>query len=155
MNEKIKTMLKKRKIVASSKVVKKKKMHVDSMKFNSMKSMHLKEIVARVIFLRFIYIVACSTMNIMIKDVKTKTIFNNKTKINCMFKRLINVIQLSMRQNINIIMINIINERVHFFNICEAISISIENIIVSIFIFIVKHLNHEIFLNVFFNALLV
>ena len=150
-NEKIETMLKKRKIIASSKIMKKKKMHINSIKFNSTKSMHLKKIVARVIFLRFIYVIACSTMSVIIENVKRKTMFNNKVKVNCMFKRLINVIQLFMRQNINIIMINVINERARFFNICETILINIENVIILIFVFIVNGSNYKLFLKRFFQ----
>ena len=129
-NKKIKTMLKKRKIIALLKAMKKKKMHVNSIKFNLTKSVHLKKIVARVIFLRFMYVVIYLMMNVMIKNIKTKTMFDNEVKINCMFKRLIDAAQLFVRQNINIIMINVIDKRARFFNICEAISINIENIII-------------------------
>ena len=79
-------MSKKKKIIALLKTVKKKQVHVDSMKFNSTKSMHLKKIVTCVIFLRFIYVVACSTMNIIIENIKIKTMFNNKAEINYIFK---------------------------------------------------------------------
>ena len=127
-----------------------KKMHIDSIKFNSMKLMHLKKIVVRVVFLRFMYIVICSMMSVIIENVKIKTMFNNKTEVNCIFKWLIDIIQLSVRQNINIIMMNVINERVCFFDVCEAILINIENIIISISVFIVKRLDHELFLKRFF-----
>ena len=45
MNEKIKTVFKKRKVIAQRKIVKEKKMHVKSVKFNFIESIHLKEIV--------------------------------------------------------------------------------------------------------------
>ena len=90
-NKKIKTILKKKKIIASSKAMKKKKMHINLMKFNSTKSMHLKKIVACVVFLRFIYVIVYSIINVIIENVKTKTMFNIETKINCIFKRLIDV----------------------------------------------------------------
>ena len=61
-------------------------MHVNSMKFNSTKSMHLKKIVACVVFLRFIYIVVYLIMNVMIENVKIKAMFDNKAEINCIFK---------------------------------------------------------------------
>ena len=138
IDEKIKIILKERRIITQSKDIKEKKMHVDSMKFSSTKSMHLKKIVTRVIFLRFMYIVVCSIVNVMIENIKIKTMFNNKAEINCMFKRLINVVQLSVRQNINIIMINIIDERARFFNVCEIVFINIDNITISIFVFVVK-----------------
>ena len=151
INEEIKTISKKRKIIALLKVMKKKKMHINSMKLNSTKVMHLKEIVARVVFLRFIYIIAYSTISVMIENVKIKIMFNNKIKVNCIFKRLIDIVQLFVRQNINIIIISVIDERAHFFNVCETISINIKNIIISIFVFIVKYLNHELFLKRFFQ----
>ena len=150
-NETIKTMSKKRKIIASSKTLKKKKMHVNLIRFNSTKSMHLKEIVIRVVFLCFMYIVVYSTMNVMIEDIKTKTMFNNKIEINCIFKRLIDVAQLLTRQEINIIIITIINEQTHFFDVYKMISINIENVIVSISVFIVKRLNYELFFKRFFQ----
>ena len=86
IDEKIKTILKKRKIIAQSKDIKERKMHVDSMRFNSTKSMHLKEIVIRVAFLRFMYVVAYLIVNVMIENIKIKTMFDNETEINCMFK---------------------------------------------------------------------
>ena len=79
--------------------MKEKEMHVDFMKFNSTKYMYLKEIVARVAFLRLMYIVACSILNVMIKNIKIKTMFNNEVEINCIFKRLVDAAQLSMHQN--------------------------------------------------------
>ena len=91
------------------------KVHVDSMRLSSTKSVHLKKIVTRVIFLRLMYVVVCSIVNIMIENLKIKAMFNNEAEINCMFKRLIDAAQLFIRQNINIIMINIINERARFF----------------------------------------
>ena len=46
-----------------------------------------------------------------------------------------------------------INERACFFNICESIFINIENIIISIFIFIIKRLNYEFSFNRFFQRI--
>ena len=113
-------------------------MHIDSMRLNSTESVHLREIVIRVAFLRFMYVVVCSIVNIMIKDIKIKAIFNCKTEVNCMFKRLVNVVQLSVRQNINIIMINVINERARFLDVCEIVFLNIDNITISISVFVVK-----------------
>ena len=45
IDEKIKAMFKKRKVIAQKKIVKEKKMHVESVKFNSIELIHLKEIV--------------------------------------------------------------------------------------------------------------
>ena len=59
-------------------------MKFNLMKFNLMKSMHLKEIVARVAFLRFIII--NSTINVMIENIRRKVIFNNEVEIDCLFK---------------------------------------------------------------------
>ena len=44
-DEEVKTVFKKRKVIAQRKIVKKKKMHIKSVKFNSIESIHLKEIV--------------------------------------------------------------------------------------------------------------
>ena len=46
IDEKIKTMFKKRKMIAQRKIVKEKKMHVKLIKFNFIELIHLKEIVA-------------------------------------------------------------------------------------------------------------
>ena len=46
INEEVKAVFKKRKMITQRKIVKKKKMHVKLMKFNFIKSIHLKEIVA-------------------------------------------------------------------------------------------------------------
>ena len=121
------------------------------MRFSSTKSVHLKEIVIRVAFLRLMYVVACSIVNVMIEDIKIKAMFDNEAEINCMFKRLTDVAQLSVRQNINIIMINVIDERARFFNVCEIVLISIDNITISISVFVVKRSDHELFLKGFFQ----
>ena len=52
-------------------------------------------------------------------------------------------------------MMNFINERVRFFNVCESIFVNIENIIISIFIFVIERSDHDFFLIISFNALLV
>ena len=44
-DEKIKIVFKKRKVIIQKKIMKEKKMHIKSMKFNFIKSIHLKEIV--------------------------------------------------------------------------------------------------------------
>ena len=86
IDEKIETISKERRIIAQSKDIKQKKMHVDSMRLNSTESVHLKEIVIRVVFLRLMYAVACSIVNVMIENIKIKAMFDSETEINCMFK---------------------------------------------------------------------
>ena len=125
-------------------------MHVNSIKLSLTKSRYLRKIVACVVFLRFMYAIVCSTMKIIIKEIKIKAMFKNNVEINCMLKKLTNVAQLFVRQRINIIIVNVSNERARFFNICEAIFINIESIIVSVFNFVVKYFNHEFFLKRFF-----
>ena len=149
IDEEIKTISKKRRIIAQSKDIK--KVHVDSMKLNSTKSMPLKEIVTRVVFLRLMYVVVCSIVNIINENIKIKAMFDNEAEINCMFKQLIDVAQLFVRQNINMIMINIINERARFFDVCEAVSINIDSIPISISIFVVKRSDYELLLKKFFQ----
>ena len=97
IDEKMKTMFKKRKAIVQMKIVKEKKVYVELIKFNFIEFIYLKEIVARIIFFRLMYIVVCLMMNVFIDDVKIKTLFNNNVKINCMLKRLIDATQLFIR----------------------------------------------------------
>ena len=151
IDEEIKTILKERRIIAQSKDVKEKKMHVNSMRLSSTKSVYLKKIVTRVIFLRFMYAVVCSIVNVMIENIKIKAMFNSGAKVNCMFKRLADAAQLFVRQNINKIMIDVTNERARFFNVCETVLISIDIITISISIFVVKRSDHELLLKRLFQ----
>ena len=48
-------------------------------------------------------------------------------------------------------MINIINERARFFDMCEAVFINIDSITISIPVFVVKRSDHELFLKRFFQ----
>ena len=151
IDEKIKTISKKRRIIAQSKDIKEKKVHVDSMRLSSTKSVHLKEIVIRVAFLRFMYVVACSIVSVMIENIKIKAMFDSGAEVNCMFKRLTDAAQLSVRQNINIIMISVTDERARFFDVCETVLISINSITISISVFVVKRSDHELFLKKLFQ----
>ena len=94
IDEKIKIVSRKRKVVAQSNIIKKKKIHVNSIKLNSTKLMHLKKIITCVIFLRFISAIVYSTINIMNEEIKIKAIFNNDAEINYRSKKLINSAQL-------------------------------------------------------------
>ena len=47
-----------------------------------------------------------------------------------------------------------IDERARFFDVCESMLISIENIIISIFIFVIERSNHEILLNRLFQRII-
>ena len=153
IDEKMKAMFKKRKAIAQMKIVKEKKMHVESVKLNFTESIHLRKIIARVAFFRSMYTVVCSTMNVSIDDVKIKTLFNNDVEINYMSKRLTDATQLFIRQEINIIMMNFIDERVRFFGVCKSIFVSIESIIISTLIFVIECLNHDLLLNRFFQRI--
>ena len=97
IDEKVKAVFKKRKVIAQKKIVKEKKMHVESVRFNFIELIHLKKIVARIIFFRSMYAVVCSMMNVSIKNVKIKTLFDSDAEINCMSKKLINLTQLIIR----------------------------------------------------------
>ena len=153
IDEEMKAMFKKRKAAAQMKIVKEKKVHVESVKLNFIESIHLKEIVARVVFFRLMYVVACSTMNVSIDDVKVKALFDNDVEINCMSKRLTDATQFSIRQEINIVMMNLIDERARFFDVCESIFVSIENIIISIFIFVIERSDHDLLLDRLFQRI--
>ena len=151
IDEKIKTISKERRIIAQLKDIKEKKVHVDSMTLNSTKSVHLKKIVTCVAFLRFMYVVVCLIVSVMIENNKIKTLFDNGAEINCIFKRLIDVAQLFICQNINIIMINIVDKRTRFFNVCETIFINIDSITILISVFVVKRSDQEFFKKKFFQ----
>ena len=153
IDEEIKMMFKKRKAIVQMKIVKKKKMHVELIKFNFIESIYLKKIVIRIIFFHLMYAVVYLTMNISIINVKIKTLFDNNVEINYMLKKLIDATQLFIHQKINIIMINFIDERAHFFDVYESIFVNIKNIIILIFIFVIKHLNHDLFLDRFFQRI--
>ena len=70
-----------------------------------------------------------------------------------MLKKLIDATQFLICQEINIIMINFINEHACFFDICESIFVNIENIIILTFIFVIEHLNHDLFLDRLFQRI--
>ena len=48
-------------------------------------------------------------------------------------------------------MINVINERARFFNVCETVLINIDSITISISVFVVKRSDHELLLKRFFQ----
>ena len=121
------------------------------MKFNSTKSIYLKEIVARVVFLRFMYVVICSIVSVIIENIKIKAMFDSEAEINCIFKQLIDAVQMFVRQNINIIMIDVTDKRARFFDVCETVLISINNIMISISVFVVKRSDHELLLKRLFQ----
>ena len=153
IDKKVKMMFKKRKTIAQMKIVKEKKMHVELIKFNFIELIHLKEIVARIVFFRSMYVVIYLMMNVSIDDVKIKALFDNNVKINYMSKKLTDATQLFIRQEINIVMMNFIDKRARFFDVCESIFVNIKNIIISIFIFVIKRLNHNLFFDRFFQRI--
>ena len=114
--------------------------------------MHLREILTRITFLYFIYIVVCSVVSVTIENIKIKTMFNNGAEINCIFKRLINVAQPFMRQDINIIMINVTDERARFFKVCETVLESINSITMTVSVFVMKRSDHELLLKRLFQC---
>ena len=48
---------------------------------------------------------------------------------------------------------NFTDERARFFDVCESMFINIENIIISIFIFVIKRSNHELLFNRLFQRI--
>ena len=153
IDEKMKIIFKEQKAIVQMKIVKENEMHIESIKFNFIELIYLKKIDARVISFRLIYVVIYLIMNMFINDIKIKTLFDNNVEMNYMSKKLIDATQLLIRQEINIIIINFINKRVCFFNVCESIFINIKNIIISIFIFVIERLNHDFFLDFFFQRI--
>ncbi len=72
-----------------------------------------------------------------LKDIKIKAIFNNNAKINCISKDFANKINLVIRQDIFILLIEITKARVCFEKIIKNAKISIKKVIIYIFIFVV------------------
>ena len=56
-----------------------------------------------------------------------------------------------MRQNINITMIDVTDERARFFDVYETVPISIDNIMISIPVFVVKRSDYELLLKRLFQ----
>ena len=50
-------------------------------------------------------------------------------------------------------MMNFIDERARFFDVCELIFVNIKNIIISTFIFVIERSNHNLFLDHFFQRI--
>ena len=100
------------------------------------------------------YAVVYLIMNVFINDVKIKMLFDNDVEINCMLKRLIDATQFFIRQEINIIMINFIDERAHFFDVYESIFVNIENIIILTFIFVIKRSDYDFLFDRFFQRII-
>ena len=50
-------------------------------------------------------------------------------------------------------MMNFINERARFFDVCESIFVNIENIIISTFIFVIERSDHDLFLDRLFQRI--
>ena len=67
------------------------------MSFSLTKSMLLKKIIICIIFLHFMHAIVCLTMNVIIKKIKLKIMFNSDVEINYMLKKLTNAVQLSVR----------------------------------------------------------
>ena len=154
IDEEMKTMFKKRKTIAQMKIVKEKEMHIESIRLNFIQLIHLRKIIAQIVFFCSIYVVVCFIMNVSIDNVKIKTLFNSDVEINCMLKKLINATQFFIHQKINIIIINFIDERAHFFDVCKSIFVSIKNIIISTSIFVIKRSNHDLFLDRLFQRII-
>ncbi len=73
-----------------------------------------------------------------LKDIKVKTMFNNSAKINCISKDLANKINLIIRQNVSILLIKITRVRICFEEIIKDAKISIKEVIIYTFIFVVS-----------------
>ena len=99
------------------------------------------------------YVVVCSTMNVLIENNKVKILFDSNAEIKYMSKKLTNSTQLFIRQEINIVIISFTDKRARFFDVYKSIFINIESIIISIFIFVIERLNYKLFLNRFFQRI--
>jgi len=75
---------------------------------------------------------------VQLKNIKIKIIFNNNTKINYISKNFANKINLVIRQNVFILLVEITRARVCFEEIIKNTKILIKKIIIYIYIFIVS-----------------
>ncbi len=82
-----------------------------------------------------------------LKDIKIKTIFNCNTKINYNSKNFANKTNLIIRQNISILLIEIIEIRTCFEKIIKNTEILIKKLIIYIYSFVVSRFNYKILLN--------
>ncbi len=82
-----------------------------------------------------------------LKDIKIKTIFNSNTKINYNSKNFANKTNLIIRQNISILLIEIIEIRTCFEKIIKNTEILIKKLIIYIYSFVVSRFNYKILLN--------
>ncbi len=82
-----------------------------------------------------------------LKNIKIKAIFNNNAKINCISKIFANKINLVIRQNVFILLIEITRARICFEEIIKNAKILIKKIIIYIYIFVISRFNYKILLN--------
>lgn len=70
----------------------------------------------------------------MLKNIKVKAIFNNNAKINCISKDLTNRINLVIRQEISILLIEIIEVYICFEKVIKDAKIFVKDIVIYTFI---------------------
>jgi len=72
--------------------------------------------------------------------------FDSNTKINCINKNLANRVNLTIRQDIFILLIEVTNARTCFENIIKNAKVLIKKVVIYISIFVVSRLNYKILL---------
>jgi len=75
---------------------------------------------------------------VQLRNIKIKIIFNNNTKINYISKNFANKINLVIRKNVFILLVEITRARVCFEEIIKNTKILIKKIIIYIYIFVVS-----------------
>ena len=83
-------MIENKKIVSRIKIKKTKKIYINSFAFFINELIYINKLIIQITSLRNIYVIACFIVYIDVEKYRIKAIFDNKIKINYIFKRLAN-----------------------------------------------------------------
>ena len=76
---------------------------------------------------------------------------NNNVEICIMIFETLNRCDFFMRNNLKVHIINVINDKIFFEKMCENAKINLKNIIVRIFIFVIKNGNHNFIFEILYK----
>ena len=94
-------------------------------------------------FVHRFYTVEISKAIVSLIEQSIKTLLNSDVKICMMIFEILNRCNRSMRNNSKLHVINVIDDKVFFEKMCENAKINLKNIIVRIFIFVIKNDDHD------------
>ena len=89
---KFETLIKNKKIISRIKIKKTKKIYINLFTLFTNESIYINKLIIRITFFRNIYAIVYFIIYIDIENYRVKTIFDNKIKINYIFKKLVNEI---------------------------------------------------------------